>query len=507
MWPRIIGTETEYGLLAIKDGRPFEPLRLPVKMREFLEECIPHDLCPKYFLFPTGNAYLSNGARFYIDTGQHPEYACPEGCGPHEAALNELAGGRIVEGTVANANTLWEKEGIKMRCFKNNLPSDASYLESVPPVWDSFGNHENYLVSRSVVEVGESIPVKIGAILYPYFASGYIFSGNGWVVRSQDKIVYLLSQRALTIQGLAGGATTSHRPIISTRDEPHADKNKYTRLHIICRDSLMLQPALLWKLGTLDILLDAIEEGFLRECPLGNWEKKDVLNAIGVFVRDPQLESVVSVDGFYNNAASIQKCFRDIAWKFCEASGHIDEKRKQILKLWDTFIECAESPNPLEALSPYVDGAAKRVFMEKDMEKRGYGWDSHASDVVRVPGKKDCTLFYHLKELDLRFSEECSQGIARNFIRRGIFESIFTEEEIQAAIFMPAPTTRGYARALKWRRFREFALKNKCRLKFKVDWTYETVEIEGGEKIYDNSSDENKALDPFDIDSHLPKNL
>src|SRR6266446_623284 len=235
---RIFGLENEYGLTCTLNGQR----RLsPDKVARYLfEKVIPGAR--------NANVFLENGARLYLDTGFHPEYATPECDDVAELVIHDKAGERIVEDLLHQAEKRLREDGISgnILLFKNNTDSAGN----------SYGCHENYLVSRDVSFQ------RLAEALIPFFVTRQIFAGAGKVLQTPRGFHYCLSQRAQHICQEISGATTSSRSIINTRDEPHADAEKYRRLHVIVGDSNMSEIATYLKIGTTALVLDMIEDGF-----------------------------------------------------------------------------------------------------------------------------------------------------------------------------------------------------------------------------------------------------
>ncbi len=205
----------------------------------------------------SSNVFLENGARLYLDVGSHPEYATPECDDIRQLIAHDKAGERILEALVNAAEMRLREEGIagQVYLFKNNTDSAGN----------SYGCHENYLVSR-YGEFG-----KLAEHLIPFFVSRQIFTGAGKVLQTARGALYCISQRAEHIWEGVSSATTRSRPIINTRDEPHADAEKYRRLHVIVGDSSMSEYSAWIKIATTAVLLRMLEEGaVMRDLTLEN---------------------------------------------------------------------------------------------------------------------------------------------------------------------------------------------------------------------------------------------
>src|SRR5439155_6482289 len=205
----------------------------------------------------SSNVFLRNGARLYLDVGSHPEYATPECDSVTDLVAHDRAGERILEGLLVDAEKRLHDEGIagEVFLFKNNTDSAGN----------SYGCHENYLVSRHG-EFG-----RLSDVLIPFLVTRQLIAGAGKVLQTPRGAVFCLSQRADHIWEGVSSATTRSRPIINTRDEPHADAEKYRRLHVIVGDSNMAEPTALLKVGSTGLVLRMIEAGaVLRDMTLEN---------------------------------------------------------------------------------------------------------------------------------------------------------------------------------------------------------------------------------------------
>src|SRR5881398_3815630 len=234
---RIFGLENEYGLTCTLNGqRRLSPDNVA---RYLFEKVIPGAR--------NANVFLENGARLYLDTGFHPEYATPECDDVAELVIHDKAGERIVEDLLHQAEKRLREDGISgnILLFKNNTDSAGN----------SYGCHENYLVSRS----GEFS--RLADVLIPFLVTRQIICGAGKVTQTPRGASYSVSQRAEHIWEGVSSATTRSRPIINTRDEPHADAERFRRLHVIVGDSNMNECTTLLKVGSADLVLRMMEQG------------------------------------------------------------------------------------------------------------------------------------------------------------------------------------------------------------------------------------------------------
>ncbi|MGH9033810.1 MAG: proteasome accessory factor PafA2 family protein, partial [Acidimicrobiia bacterium] len=234
---RIFGLENEYGVTCTFRGQ-----------RRLSPDEVARYLFRRVVTWGrSSNVFLSNGARLYLDVGSHPEYATPECDSITDLVTHDKAGERVLEGLLVDAEKRLREEGIAgdVYLFKNNTDSAGN----------SYGCHENYLVGRH----GEFS--RLADVLIPFLVTRQIICGAGKVLQTPRGAVYAVSQRAEHIWEGVSSATTRSRPIINTRDEPHADAERYRRLHVIVGDSNMNESSTLLKVGTTDLVLRMIEAG------------------------------------------------------------------------------------------------------------------------------------------------------------------------------------------------------------------------------------------------------
>ncbi|HEX2072869.1 MAG TPA: proteasome accessory factor PafA2 family protein, partial [Geodermatophilus sp.] len=210
---RIFGIETEYGVTCTFRGQ-----------RRLSPDEVARYLFRRVVSWGrSSNVFLRNGSRLYLDVGSHPEYATAECDDLVELVVHDKAGERILEGLLVDAEQRLAEEGVTgdIYLFKNNTDSAGN----------SYGCHENYLVGRH----GEFS--RLADVLIPFLVSRQIVVGAGKVLQTPRGAIYCVSQRAEHIWEGVSSATTRSRPIINTRDEPHADAERYRRLHVIVGDS------------------------------------------------------------------------------------------------------------------------------------------------------------------------------------------------------------------------------------------------------------------------------
>ncbi|MGZ4623479.1 MAG: proteasome accessory factor PafA2 family protein, partial [Blastococcus sp.] len=234
---RIFGIETEYGVTCTFHGQ-----------RRLSPDEVARYLFRRVVSWGrSSNVFLRNGSRLYLDVGSHPEYATAECDDLTELVVHDKAGERILEGLLVDAEQRLAEEGVTgdIYLFKNNTDSAGN----------SYGCHENYLVGRH----GEFS--RLADVLIPFLVSRQIIVGAGKVLQTPRGAIYCVSQRAEHIWEGVSSATTRSRPIINTRDEPHADAERYRRLHVIVGDSNMNETTTLLKVTMTDLVLRMIEAG------------------------------------------------------------------------------------------------------------------------------------------------------------------------------------------------------------------------------------------------------
>lgn len=420
--PRIFGLENEYGLIFSPNGRVYLPME---KILGYIFEGLIPNSWPS-------NAFLCNGARFYQDTGCHPEYSTPECDRLRDLVIHDKAGERLLEACLPMAERRLREEGLvgEIYIFKNNTDS----------MGNTYGCHENYLMRRDLDFW------KVTEQLIPFFVTRQIYTGAGKVLKVSGRTHFFLSQRAQHIHEKTSSSTTSSRSIINTRDEPHADAEKYRRLHIIVGDSNMSELTTYLKVGTTTVVLSMIEEGFTVK----GMELEDPVKAIRDISRDPQLKKRVRLeDGRELTALEIQMIYWERAQAYVAAMGSAaDETTKELVDYWGYVLETLAT-NP-SALSRELDWVVKRNLMESFVERKHCGWDDP-----------------RVALMDLQYHDvKRNRGLYYLLERQNLIERLATEDDIQEAMSVPPQTTRAKVRG----DFIKFA-KDKNR-SYTVDWTY-----------------------------------
>ncbi|HYR63069.1 MAG TPA: Pup--protein ligase [Actinomycetota bacterium] len=377
----------------------------------------------------SSNVFLENGARLYLDVGSHPEYATPECDEIRQLVAHDKAGERILESLVNSAEARLREEGIagQVYLFKNNTDSAGN----------SYGCHENYLVSR-YGEFG-----KLAEVLIPFFVSRQIFTGAGKVLQTARGAIYCISQRAEHIWEGVSSATTRSRPIINTRDEPHADAEKYRRLHVIVGDSNMSEYTTWIKVATTAVLLRMLEEGtVMRDLSLEN-----PIRAIREISHDLTCRRKVRLaNGREASAIELQWEYLSRAAKYVERRD--DPDMKEAVRAWEECLVALE--DDFLALDRKIDWVMKYRLLERYRERHNL--------TLGNPKLALMDLVYH--DVSRR------RGLYYMLERAGMAERAVTEEDVRMAMHEAPQTTRAKLRG-------EFIRAAKRRRRdYTVDWVH-----------------------------------
>jgi proteasome accessory factor A len=380
----------------------------------------------------SSNVFLKNGARLYLDVGSHPEYATPECDNVTELVTHDKAGERILEGLLVDAERRLHEEGIAgdVYLFKNNTDSAGN----------SYGCHENYLVARH----GEFS--RLADVLIPFLVTRQLLCGAGKVLQTPRGAVYCVSQRAEHIWEGVSSATTRSRPIINTRDEPHADAERYRRLHVIVGDSNMSETTMLLKVGATDLVLRMIEAGtVMRDLTLEN-----PIRAIREVSHDiTGRRKVRLASGREASALDIQEEYYSKAVDFCERRGIRTGVIDQVLDLWGRSLEAIGSGD-LGLIDQEIDWVMKYQLIER--------YRSRNNITMSHPRIAQIDLAYH--DIHRR------RGLYYLLERRGQAARVCNDLKIFEAKSVPPQTTRARLRGDFIRRAQE------QRRDFTVDWVH-----------------------------------
>lgn len=418
---RIFGLENEYGVTCTLRGQ-----------RRLSPDEVARYLFRRVVSWGrSSNVFLENGARLYLDVGSHPEYATPECDSIFDLVVHDKAGERILESLVRSAEQRLREEGIRgdVYLFKNNTDSAGN----------SYGCHENYLVGR------EGDFSKFTDVLIPFLVTRQIYAGAGKVMQTARGAMYSISQRAEHIWEGVSSATTRSRPIINTRDEPHADAERFRRLHVIVGDSNMSEYTTFLKVGTVAILLRMLEEdsGSWRDMTLEN-----PIRAIREISHDPTCRRTVRLsDGREMSATNIQAYYLERALKFAKKNklGPLEQKA---LDMWEHVMTHIES-DPLK-LETEIDWVMKYHLIERYRERHDLALASPRVALI--------DLAYH----------DISQSSSLFYLlqRRGMAERVVDDESIEIATDTPPSTTRARLRGAFIKRAKE------RKRDYTVDWVH-----------------------------------
>jgi proteasome accessory factor A len=418
---RIFGIENEYGVTCTLRGQ-----------RRLSPDEVARYLFRRVVSWGrSSNVFLGNGARLYLDVGSHPEYATPECDSVHDLVVHDKAGERILEQLLTSAEERLGDEGIHgdIYLFKNNTDSAGN----------SYGCHENYCTTR------KDDFSAYGEVLIPFLVSRQIYAGAGKVLQTARGAMYCVSQRAEHIWEGVSSATTRSRPIINTRDEPHADAERYRRLHVIVGDSNMSEYTNFLKVGTCALMLRMLEEPqvVLRDMTLEN-----PIRAIREISHDMTCTRRVRLaNGREVSALDIQSEYLNRALRFAEHHDLTDQEQLA-LDMWEHCLTVL-ADDPLK-LDRELDWVIKYKLIENYRERHGI--ELNDAKVALV---------------DLQYHDvNRERGLFYRMQKRGMVERMVTDEEISHAVENPPETTRARLRGEFIRRAKE------QKRDYTVDWVH-----------------------------------
>ncbi|MFM8311627.1 MAG: Pup--protein ligase [Ilumatobacteraceae bacterium] len=418
---RIFGLENEYGVTCTLRGQ-----------RRLSPDEVARYLFRRVVSWGrSSNVFLQNGARLYLDVGSHPEYATPECDSLYDLVVHDKAGERILESLTQSAEQRLREEGIRgtVYLFKNNTDSAGN----------SYGCHENFLTSRTD-ELG-----AYAEVLIPFLVSRQIYTGAGKVLQTARGPVFSIAQRAEHIWEGVSSATTRSRPIINTRDEPHADAEKYRRLHVIVGDSNMSEYTSFVKVGAVACMLRMLEDPsvVLRDMTLEN-----PIRAIRDISHDMTCRRKVRLaNGREVSALDIQREYLDRALRYADAKG-FPPLEQRALEMWEHCVTTIEN-DPLK-LDREVDWVIKYRLLEAFRERHQLSLGD-----ARV------------QLLDLQYHDICRERSPFYKLQdRGLVERVCLDADIDAAVDTPPQTTRARLRGefIKWAKERK--------RDYTVDWVH-----------------------------------
>ncbi|WP_066463109.1 Pup--protein ligase [Sanguibacter suarezii] len=419
---RIFGLETEYGVTcAAPDG---QGLSADEVARYLFRKVVAWGR--------SSNVFLRNGSRLYLDVGSHPEYATAECDDVRQLIAYDRGGERILEGLVTDAQQRLELEGIpgRIHLFKNNTDSAGN----------SYGCHENYLVRRQ----GDF--ARLADILVPFLITRQILTGAGKIMATPKGATFCLSQRADHIWESVSSATTRSRPIINTRDEPHADAEKYRRLHVIVGDSSMAEPTTMLKVGATDMVLRVIEAGI----PMRDMALENPMRAIREISHDMTGKApIMLATGRTVTAIDLQQEYLTRVRSFVEESGEITPMDKQVFDLWERGLAALESGD-LSSVERELDWVIKHQLIRRYQEK-------HSLDLGDP----------RIARLDLAYHDiSRTEGLYNLLAARGLVDKVASDIEVFESTAVPPQTTRAKLRGDFVRKAQE------AKRDYTVDWVH-----------------------------------
>jgi proteasome accessory factor PafA2 len=359
------------------------------------------------------NTVLTNGARYYVDHA-HPEYSTPECADALELVCVDKAGERILARSMQAARRLLGP-GQEVVVYKNNSDGKGN----------SYGCHENYLVDRAVPFAA------LVRHLLPWFVTRQVFTGAGKVGGENGTGVtgYQLSQRADFFEEEVGLETTLKRPIVNTRDEPHADPQKYRRLHVIVGDANLCEVATFLKVGTTAIVLAMIEDDFIdKDCSIVT-----PVAAMRTVSHDPTCRATIELaEGGRTTAIELQWEFLRLARKYGDETGLDvcggEDVGEMVLDRWEATLAALErDPATLDGR---LDWVTKLALLEAYRERDGIAWDDPK-----------------LALLDLQYHDvRPERSLYERLVRAGKVERLVEEADVTTAMTQPPASTRAYFR-------------------------------------------------------------
>lgn len=361
---------------------------------------------------------LSNGARLYVDHA-HPEYSSPEVTTPRDAVVWDRAGELVM------------LQASRVLTGNPALPDVVLYKNNVDGKGASYGTHENYLVDRA-------LPFEdLARHLVPFLVTRQVFAGAGRVGLGQTGLGagFQLSQRADYMEAVVGLETTLRRPIVNTRDEPHADRARWRRLHLIIGDATMLEVATWLRLGTTSLVLGLLEEAVDRPevlGPVADLALADPVADVQRVSRDLTLgETLELADGRRLTALEIQRLYLDAV----RAAATDDQATTDVVDRWDSVLSRL-AVDPAECARE-VEWVAKLRLLEGMRRRDRLPWDHP-----------------RLAAMDIQWSDvRPERGLYHRLVAAGAVERLTTDEEVRRAVTEPPEDTRAYFRGTVVRRF------------------------------------------------------
>jgi len=418
--PRIIGTETEYALFSGMQNMFLDPKAAPTYISNFhiFLETFPRPSLAR----PNYTGFLYNGGRVYIDTGFHPEYATPECQSARTAVIYERAGQYMMEQAEEFLNACMRNQDLAreylsdpafdayrdafaeklnkkyfpVRIFRNNMT-----LETLPttPDYVSWGFHENYSIP-SRIELA-----KIEKVMIPFFITRQLYGGSGWLITNNKTGPSLcLAQRPLVMQLTMSSGTTSNRPLINTRDEPHAAGDLLRRLHIIIGDANMSPWAQWLKLAATSLVLDLVEDEMFLE-GLDFSPPNNPITLLRDICKDTTFSTPFFMGPKLHTAVSLQRFYLDLVQRYylVEERREATQEIRNAIAFWQAVLDAIERSD-IALLAPFLDNFAKLCLFDTIIQETGLSFKKPAHDRSSSERKKFLEIpFDRLKSLDLMY--------------------------------------------------------------------------------------------------------
>lgn len=416
-----MGVETEFGVAAYDGSRQ---VLTPEEVARYLFR-------PVVAQHRSSNVFTANASRLYLDVGSHPEYATAECDSLSQLLAYDKAGERIFHQLSQQCDEALRNDGFagSTYLFKNNVDSRGN----------SYGAHENYLISR------ELALKSFGQQLLPFLITRQLICGAGKI--AGDKFV--ISQRADQVWEGVSSATTRTRPIINTRDEPHGDSHRYRRMHVIVGDSNMSEPTFALKVGSVLLVIEMLEAGF----DLPDMELADPIAHIRDIAADPTgaTELTLAAGGTVT-ALEVQQRTLDAAKRWLEQrpdEGTPNEEMARVVDLWARVLD-AIATQDFSGVDTEIDWVIKRKLLTQFKDRLGCGWD-HPK----------------LAQIDLTYHDiNPERGLFYVLERKGLAERWIEDAAIEHAVANPPATTRAAVRGEFLTAVRERGLAHN------VDWVH-----------------------------------
>lgn len=362
------------------------------------------------------NAMLPNGARFYIDHA-HPEYSTPECASVDDLIAADVAGQWFLAG-VAEQIAERSSSNHKFTLYRNNTDFRGN----------SYGCHENYLMSADAyVALFGNRQHRLFTFLIPFLVTRQIFCGVGRVgAEDGSSTCFQISQRADFVETVIGLQTVERRPIVNTRDEPHADRSIHRRLHVIVGDSNMAEPTTRLKVGVTGLVLDMLEAGWGGL----NLALADPVAAIKAVSRDLTCKQpVIDLEGRQKpvSALDVQRQYLEQAREFLDGR-EATPQQEAVWTEWQQTLDALESD--WQSLGRKIDWIIKYQLLESQIAKRGLSWESAVVKEmdIKYHGINPDRSFYHL------------------LLRDDLIDRVVTDAEVKERLVSPPPETRAALR-------------------------------------------------------------